>query len=231
MSLVKLIAQADARGLAASGLACLDRCLPLLADDADVLRPLWAGVAVREQDWPERLAASRQAVEAAASVLDAEPGPGPGPTSEPGPGSGPGELGSDMASAAESAALIRTMLASAPSEWAAGPLRDWAEICSVAALEIHQKLDAVGEGGNAAAAERLARAREDTAAVSDAVDGAEGADGVGPLVAGELRRQIRILEILAETDGPAGVRQAMDLSTEGQRVLRAVVSRRARAQG
>ncbi|MYZ37796.1 MULTISPECIES: hypothetical protein [unclassified Streptomyces] len=222
MSLVKLIAQADARGLAASGLACLDRCLPLLADDADVLRPLWAGVAVREQDWPDRLAASRQAVEAAASVLDAEPGPESGATSEPGP---------DMASAAESVALVRTMLASAPSEWAAGPLRDWAEICSVAALEIHQKLDAVGEGGSAAAAERLARAREDTAAVSDAVDGAEGADGVGPLVAGELRRQIRILEILAETDGPAGVRQAMDLSTEGQRVLRAVVSRRARAQG
>ncbi|MFD8967041.1 hypothetical protein ACFV0C_18955 [Streptomyces sp. NPDC059568] len=214
MSLVKLIAQADARGLAASGLACLDRCLPLLADDADVLRPLWAGVAVREQDWPDRLAASRQAVEAAASVLDAEPGPGPG-----------------MASAAESVALVRTMLASAPSEWGAGPLRDWAEICSVAALEIHQKLDAVGEGGSAAAAERLARAREDTAAVSDAVDGAESTDGVGPLVAGELRRQIRILEILAETDGPAGVRQAMDLSTEGQRVLRAVVSRRARAQG
>ncbi|MFD7899351.1 hypothetical protein [Streptomyces sp. NPDC059743] len=228
MSLVKLIAQADARGLAASGLACLDRCLPLLADDADVLRPLWAGVAVREQDWPDRLAASRQAVEAAASVLDAEPGPEQGTTSEPGPQPEPG---SDVASAAESVALVRTMLASAPAEWAAGPLRDWAEICSVAALEIHQKLDAVGEGGSAAAAERLARAREDTAAVSDAVDGAESTDGVGPLVAGELRRQIRILEILAETDGPAGVRQAMDLSTEGQRVLRAVVSRRARAQG
>ncbi|WP_066945491.1 hypothetical protein [Streptomyces lushanensis] len=218
MSLVKLIAQADARGLAASGLACLDRCLPLLADDADVLRPLWAGVAVREQavreqDWPERLAASRRAVETAAS--EAEPAPEPEPDAVP---------------AEESVALVRTMLASAPSEWAAGPLRDWAESCSLAALEIHQKFDAVGEGGSAAAAERLARAREDTVAVSDAVDGAESTDGVGPLVAGELRRQIRILEILAETDGPAGVRQAMDQSTEGQRVLRAVVSRRARAQ-
>ncbi|MEV7683288.1 hypothetical protein AB0O64_32810 [Streptomyces sp. NPDC088341] len=230
MSLVKLIAQADARGLAASGLACLDRCLPLLADDADVLRPLWAGVAVREQDWPERLAASRQALDATsatatASVTAASPsvaGVGPGAEPEPVP---------DGASPDESVVLVRTMLASAPSEWAAGPLRDWAEICSVAALEIHQRLDSVGESGGAAAAERLARAREDTAAVSDAVDGAEGTDGVGPLVAGELRRQIRILEILAETDGPAGVRQAMDLSTEGQRVLRAVVSRRARAQG
>ncbi|MFE4060972.1 hypothetical protein ACFXP3_32550 [Streptomyces sp. NPDC059096] len=44
MSLVKLIAQADERGLAASGLACLDRCLPPLAEEPDVLRPLWAGV-------------------------------------------------------------------------------------------------------------------------------------------------------------------------------------------
>ncbi|MGW6746033.1 hypothetical protein ACWGDX_35750 [Streptomyces sp. NPDC055025] len=220
MSLVKLIAQADARGLAASGLACLDRCLPLLADDADVLRPLWAGVAVRERDWPERLAASRQALDATtAATTAAVAGAGPGVAPEP-----------DGASPDESVVLVRTMLASAPSEWAAGPLRDWAETCSVAALEIHQRLDSVGESGGAAAAERLARAREDTVAVSDAVDGAEGTDGVGPLVAGELRRQIRILEILAETDGPAGVRQALDLSTEGQRVLRAVVSRRARAQ-
>ncbi|MEV0035112.1 hypothetical protein [Streptomyces sp. NPDC050804] len=230
MSLVKLIAQADARGLAASGLACLDRCLPLLADDADVLRPLWAGVAVRERDWPERLAASRQALDATtaatASVAGVTAVAGAGPGAEPVP-----LPVADGASPDESVVLVRTMLASAPSEWAAGPLRDWAEICSVAALEIHQRLDSVGESGSAAAAERLARAREDTAAVSDAVDGAEGTDGVGPLVAGELRRQIRVLEILAETDGPAGVRQAMDLSTEGQRVLRAVVSRRARAQG
>ncbi|MFE4829131.1 hypothetical protein [Streptomyces sp. NPDC056672] len=226
MSLVKLIAQADARGLAASGLACLDRCLPLLADDADVLRPLWAGVAVRERDWPERLAASRQALDAATATVTTAAVAGAGPGAVPVPVPVP-----DGASPDESVVLVRAMLASAPSEWAAGPLRDWAETCSVAALEIHQRLDSVGESGGAAAAERLARAREDTAAVSDAVDGAEGTDGVGPLVAGELRRQIRILEILAETDGPAGVRQAMDLSTEGQRVLRAVVSRRARAQG
>ncbi|MFD4814942.1 hypothetical protein [Streptomyces sp. NPDC058418] len=57
MSLVKLIAQADERGLAASGLACLDRCLPLLAEEPDVLRPLWAGIVDGEQDWSVRLAA------------------------------------------------------------------------------------------------------------------------------------------------------------------------------
>lgn len=66
-------------------------------------------------------------------------------------------------------------------------------------------------------------------------DGPEGHPGVGPftagpMVSGELRRQIQILEILAETDGAAGLRQALDLSTEGRRVLRAVVSRRARAR-
>ncbi len=58
---------------------------------------------------------------------------------------------------------------------------------------------------------------------------------MGPLVAGELERQIRILEILAETTGTAGsgagVRKALDLSTEGRRVLRAVMSRRARIRG
>ncbi|NEC19543.1 hypothetical protein G3I50_14940, partial [Streptomyces parvus] len=57
---------------------------------------------------------------------------------------------------------------------------------------------------------------------------------VGPLVAGELERQVRILEILAETTGTAGsgagLRKALDLSTEGRRVLRAVMSRRARGR-
>ncbi|MDX2784412.1 hypothetical protein PV379_44960, partial [Streptomyces caniscabiei] len=42
MSLVELMAQADERGLAAGGLACLDRCVPLLGGDDEVLRPLWA---------------------------------------------------------------------------------------------------------------------------------------------------------------------------------------------
>lgn len=54
-------------------------------------------------------------------------------------------------------------------------------------------------------------------------------------MAGELERQVRILEILAETAGTAGsgagVRKALDLSTEGRRVLRAVMSRRARIRG
>ncbi|MGW6238904.1 hypothetical protein ACWGBX_09195 [Streptomyces sp. NPDC055037] len=200
MSLVKLIAEADERGLAASGLACLDRCLPLLAEETEVLRPLWAGVVSGEGDWTERLSASRDA-------LDAVCGPAPDVTT----------------------ALVRTMLGAAPSEWAAGPLRTWADTCSVVALEIHQQFDPVGEDGPAAAAERLARCREDSGAVTDAADGAESTDGIGPLATGELRRQIAILEILAETAGAAGVRRALDLSTEGQRVLRAVVSRRARA--
>lgn len=39
-SLLELIDGADERGLAAAGLACLDRCLPLLAGDrAEALRP------------------------------------------------------------------------------------------------------------------------------------------------------------------------------------------------
>ncbi|MFF1417329.1 hypothetical protein [Streptomyces sp. NPDC058280] len=203
MSLVKLIAQADERGLAASGLACLDRCLPLLAEEPDVLRPLWAGIVDGEQDWSVRLAAARVALDHA---VDEEPA-------------------ENVATA-----LVRTMLGSAPSQWSAEPLRLWADTCSVVALEIHRTFDAVSEDGNDAAAERLARCREDTAEVADAVDGAEGAYGVGPLVASELRRQIRILEILAETPGAPGLRLAMDHSTEGQRVLRAVVSRRARAE-
>ncbi|MFD5750080.1 hypothetical protein [Streptomyces sp. NPDC127033] len=222
MSLVKLIAQADERGLAASGLACLDRCLPPGAGEADVLRPLWAGAAAGADEWPARLTEAREGLDA---VIAAEPGPEPDPGGAAGDGSGAGT--------GVTLTLVRTLLGSAPSRWEAGPLRAWADTCSVVALEIHQKLDAVGESGSAAAAEWLARCREDPAAVADAVDGTEGGDGVGPLVAGELRRQIRILEILSDPTGAAGagaMRRAMDLSTEGQRVLRAVVSRRARAR-
>lgn len=65
MSLVELIVQADERGLAASGVACLDRCLPLLADEGEALRPLWSGIADGEQNWAPRLAAAREALEAA----------------------------------------------------------------------------------------------------------------------------------------------------------------------
>ena len=49
-------------------------------------------------------------------------------------------------------------------------------------------------------------------------------------VAAELRRQISVLEILAG-HGPGGLRRALEVSTEGRRVLRAVVSRRARGRG
>ena len=181
--LTELIADADERGLAASGLACLDRCLPLLAPEADALRPLWAGLVEGEEDWSGRLAAARETME-----------------------------GADAAD--EAAALVRQMLGAAPSEWAAAPLREWADECSVAALELHHRFDV---GPASEAGQILERCRE----------GAQ--DGAGPLVAGELRRQIQILEILADAQG-GGLRAALDLSTEGQRVLRAVVSRRARVR-
>ncbi|HET6353116.1 hypothetical protein [Streptomyces sp.] len=189
-SLRELIAQADERGLAASGLACLDRCLPVLASEADALRPLWAGLVEGEEDWSGRLAEARATMESAA-VED------------------------------EAAALVRQMLGAAPSEWEADPLREWADDCSVAALELHNRFDA-GSGADEPAAadvvDVLKRCREGEP------------DGAGPLVAGELRRQIQILEILADAQGGVGLRQALDVSIEGQRVLRAVVSRRARVK-
>ncbi len=190
-SLRELIAQADERGLAASGLACLDRCLPLLASEADALRPLWAGLAYGEKDWSGRIAAAREAMEGT-PVED------------------------------ETAALVRQMLGAAPSEWAVEPLREWADDCSVAALELHHRFDAGAATDIPDAAdvvEVLKRCR------------AGKPDGAGPLVTGELRRQVQILEILAEAEGSVGLRQVLDLSIEGQRVLRAVVSRRARVQG
>ncbi|MGW2711727.1 hypothetical protein ACWC4J_22465 [Streptomyces sp. NPDC001356] len=61
MSLVELIARADERGLAASGLACLDRCLPLLGGDDELLRPLWARLA-DDCDWSAGLARARAAL-------------------------------------------------------------------------------------------------------------------------------------------------------------------------
>ncbi|MGW1137247.1 hypothetical protein [Streptomyces zhihengii] len=182
-SLTELLAEADVHGLAASGLGCLDRCLPLLAQDDDVLRPLWASIARGEEGWAGELAASRQALESTA--LDDE-----------------------------DAALVRAMLAAAPSDWAPDALRAWADGCSASALEVHRRFD-VGDCGP----ELLARCRED------------GPEGVGPMVAGELRRQAQILEIVAEPPGGNGLRHALEISTEGRRVLRAVVSRRARVTG
>ncbi|MBQ1106219.1 hypothetical protein ACH4MN_23535 [Streptomyces anulatus] len=192
MSLLELIERADERALAAGALACLDRCLPLLAGPgAEPLRPLWASCE-NGQDWAIRLAAVRTGMEHA-SVTD-----------------GP-------------AALVRTMLGAAPSDFAAVPLREWADACSLVALRIHGRLDAP-DGDPTPDEEHLLKA---------ARSGEPAA--VGPLVAGELERQVRILEILAETTGTAGsgagLRKALDLSTEGRRVLRAVMSRRARGRG
>ncbi len=53
---------------------------------------------------------------------------------------------------------------------------------------------------------------------------------MSPLVAAELRRQVTVLELLAG-HGPAGLRPALEVCTEGRRVLRAVVSRRSRRRG
>lgn len=206
MSLVQLIVQADERGLAASGVACLDRCLPLLADEGEILRPLWSGIADGEQTWAARLAVAREAMEAAV-ISD------------------------------ETAVLVRKMLAAAPSEWAVEPLRGWSDSCSVVALEIHQQFDVVGDRitgapgtvASGAYSGWVQRCRTGVAAGADGEPGI-GPFAAGPLVAGELRRQTEILEILAETAGTAGLRRALDLSTEGQRVLRAVVSRRARTR-
>jgi hypothetical protein len=192
MSLLELIERADERTLAASAVACLDRCLPLLAgpEGAEPLRPLWASCE-DGREWAIRLAAVRTAMDHE-SVAD-----------------GP-------------AARVRAMLGAAPSDFAPVPLREWADACSLVALRLHGRFDAPDDvspdGEHLLAA---ARCGEPAA--------------VGPLVAGELERQVRILEILAETAGTAGsgagLRKALDLSTEGRRVLRAVMSRRARGRG
>ncbi|WP_103530315.1 hypothetical protein [Streptomyces sp. SM11] len=192
MSLLELIARADERTLAASAVACLDRCLPLLAGPAgtEPLRPLWASCE-DGREWAMRLAAVRTAMDHE-SVTD-----------------GP-------------AARVRAMLGAAPSDFAPVPLREWADACSLVALRLHGRLDAPDD------------ASPDEDHLLKAARCGEPA-AVGPLVAGELERQVRILEILAETAGTAGsgagLRKALDLSTEGRRVLRAVMSRRARGRG
>ncbi|QDQ16525.1 hypothetical protein [Streptomyces spectabilis] len=173
---MELIAQADETGLAASGLACLDRCVPLFGDGVDeqALRPLWANLADGTA-WDGALAGVRRSL---------EPG-GTGGTGDAGDAGDP------------AGALARRMLAAVPAERTTGALRTWADGCSAAALQIHRLLDATD-------------------------------DGVAPLVAAELRRQIRVLELLAGSTPGGGLRQVLDVSTEGRRVLRAVVSRRAR---
>ncbi|MGW3205965.1 hypothetical protein [Streptomyces sp. NPDC001135] len=182
MSLVELIAQADERGLAASGLACLDRCLPLLGADDELLRPLWASLA-DGSGWDTNLEKAREAL-------------------------GVEEAGDD-----EVARLVRRMLQAAPAERTTDAVRPWADACSVASLRIHRLLDPAADG----------------TAAGDGLDAGRAGDtaDLPPLVAAELRRQTAVLELLAE-HGPHGLRRALDLSIEGRRVLRAVVSRRAR---
>ncbi|MDH6568225.1 hypothetical protein M2160_003246 [Streptomyces sp. SAI-117] len=203
MSLVELIGQADERGLAASGLACLDRCVPLLGGDDEVLRPLWAGLAddAGAEEWGERLEQVRGKLGG-----DGEFG-GAGPGSDSGSDSGSGS-GED-----EAVLLARRMLAAAPTERSAAGVRVWADACSVAALQIHRLLDPLKDTGDSVDARREGRT-----------------EGMSPLVAAELRRQITVLELVAG-HGTAGLRPALEVSTEGRRVLRAVVSRRSRRQG
>ena len=209
MSLVELIAQADERGLAASGLACLDRCVPLLGGDDEVLRPLWAGLVDDGEGWGEKVSKVR------GELAPADHGRERDAVSDAGP------------------ARLRLRIRHAVrlrSRWGRGDrpccppdarrgalersgdaLREWADMCSVSALRIHQLLDPLDAGGDdSVAACRAGRT-----------------EGVSHLVAAELRRQVVVLELLAQ-HGATGVRQALGVSTEGRRVLRAVVSRRAR---
>ncbi|EDY56740.2 conserved hypothetical protein [Streptomyces sviceus ATCC 29083] len=194
---MELIGQADERGLAASGLACLDRCIPLLGGDDEILRPLWAGLAddAGAAEWGERLEQVR-------GKLGGDGGFGTD-DGEPGQGSAQYEV----------VLLARRMLAAAPVDRSAAGVRAWADACSVAALRIHRLLDPLKDAGDSVDARREGRT-----------------EGMSPLVAAELRRQITVLELLAG-HGPAGLRPALEVSTEGRRVLRAVVSRRSRRRG
>ncbi|MEU5161586.1 hypothetical protein AB0G74_18530 [Streptomyces sp. NPDC020875] len=188
----ELIERADERALAAGGVACLERCLPLLGDDAadpEALRPLWAALGNGPAHWSARLAEARESLK------------GP-PERDPG-----GDTGAPDAADGLGADAVRAMLESAPAEWATGPLRTWADECSAVSLALHRRY---GTGDDAA---------PDEAAPAD------------PLTAGELRRQIRILNLLADGTGTAGLRQALNAATEGRRVLAAAVSRRARGGG
>lgn len=124
---------------------------------------------------------------------------------------GPGEPGED-----EAALLARRMLDEAPAERTADAVRAWADACSLAALRIHHLLCPATDA--AAGDEDLEAARAGTT------------EDLSPLVAAELRRQTVVLELLAE-HGTGGLRRALDVSVEGRRVLRAVVSRRARGRG
>jgi hypothetical protein len=119
------------------------------------------------------------------------------------------------------------MLAAAPAEPSGSGIRVWADACSVASLQIHRLLDPAADDASSAGTltEEIGSARAEGAAP---VEGRTA--GMSPLVAAELRRQVSVLEILAG-HGAGGLRRALEVSTEGRRVLRAVVSRRARGRG
>ncbi|AJP03477.1 hypothetical protein TU94_20315 [Streptomyces cyaneogriseus subsp. noncyanogenus] len=126
MSLVELIARADERALAASGLACVDRCVPLLGGEDETLRPLWAALADdggAGDDWAKRLERLRGTL--------AEPGEHVGGAAEE-----------------EAASLARRMLAAAPQERSAAGMRVWADACSVASLQIHRLLEPAPDGAD-----------------------------------------------------------------------------------
>jgi hypothetical protein len=127
MSLVELIARADERALAASGLACVDRCVPLLGGEDETLRPLWASLAEDDggagDDWAKRLERLRGTL------------------------AGPGEHVGGAAEE-EAALLAHRMLAAAPQERSASEMRVWADACSVASLRIHRLLEPAPEGAD-----------------------------------------------------------------------------------
>ncbi|MEU3598306.1 hypothetical protein ABZ714_06145 [Streptomyces sp. NPDC006798] len=201
----ELIARADERALAAGGVACLERCLPLLGDaaaDPEALRPLWAALGNGPAHWSARLAEARESLK--------------GPPERDTGGD------TDAADAADGlgADAVRAMLESAPAEWATGPLRTWADECSAVSLALHRRY---GTG--------ITTGATGTTGIIDNADDIDAATPADPLTAGELRRQIRILNLLADGVGTAGLRQALNAATEGRRVLAAAVSRRARGGG
>ncbi len=178
---MELIARADTRGLAAIAPACLDRRMPLLDGDDEVLSPLWEALAddTGAPAGPDRAYGLARARDKLA---------------------GPDARGED-----EAVLPARRMPAAAPAECSGPALRVWADACSAASLRIHRLLDPAVPPGPA------------------------GPEARAPLVAAEPRRQVAVPDVLA-AHGPAGPRPAREVSTEGRRVLRAVVSRRARGR-